>query len=45
MDNPEKLVTLGTQGRLNSIIGPRAKPCTEAPIYSTTHRNKNVNSR
>ena len=30
------------QGRLNSIIGPRAKQCTGVPTYTTTHRNKNV---
>jgi hypothetical protein len=28
-----------------SIIGPLAKQCTEAPNYTTTHRNKNVNGR
>ena len=30
------------QGRLNSIIGLRAKQYTGAPIYTTTHRNENV---
>ena len=34
-----------TQGRLNNIIGPRAKQCTEDPTYTTTHGNKNVNGR
>jgi hypothetical protein len=32
-----------SQGRLNSIIDPRAKQCTGSPTYTTTHRNKNVN--
>jgi len=31
------------QGRLNSIIGPRAKQCKGTPTYTTTHRNENVN--
>jgi hypothetical protein len=31
------------QGQLNSIIEPRAKQCTGAPTYTTTHRNKNFN--
>ena len=32
-----------SQGRLDSTIGHRAKQCTGAPAYTTTHRNKNVN--
>jgi hypothetical protein len=31
------------QGRLNSIIGPRAKQFKGAPAYTTNHRNENVN--
>ena len=30
------------QSHHNSIIGSRAKQCTGAPTYITTHRNKNV---
>jgi hypothetical protein len=30
------------EGRLNSIIGPRAKQCTGVPTYTTTHRDKIV---
>jgi len=28
------------QGRLNSIIGLRAKQCTETPTYTTTQKCK-----
>ena len=31
------------QGRLNSIIGSRAKQSTGVSTYTTTHLNKNVN--
>ena len=31
------------RGRLNSIIGPDLSKHTRAPMYATTHRNKNVN--
>ena len=37
--------TYHDQGRLNSIIGPRAKQCTGTPTYTTTHRNKIGNGR
>ena len=37
------LVDCVTQGRLSSIIGPRAKEYTGAHIYTPTHRNKTVN--
>jgi hypothetical protein len=33
------------QGCLNSITGHRAKQCTGAHTYTTTHRNKSVNVR
>jgi hypothetical protein len=38
-----RLLTHCTQGRLNIITDPRAKQCTGAPTYTTTHRNKTVN--
>jgi hypothetical protein len=31
------------QGHLNNIIGHRAKQCTGAHTYTTTHINKTVN--
>jgi hypothetical protein len=31
------------QGRLNSIIDPREKQCTEVHTYTNTHRDKTVN--
>ena len=34
-----------TQGRLNSIIGPRAKQWTGVHTYTTIHMNKLVNGR
>ena len=38
---PTKIPTI--QSHHNSIRGPRAKQCTCAPAYTTTHGNKNVN--
>jgi hypothetical protein len=37
------IAALVSSNLLNSILGPRAKQWTEAPIYTTNHRNNNVN--
>ena len=38
-----RFVFTGIQGRLNSIIGPRAKQCTGPHTYTTTCSNETVN--